>query len=68
MLKFKLGNGKTIKANFEVLVVGKSQEGRERAVDWLCNHLVIEPGKELKKTNHDIYKFGIRLFVAGLYQ
>lgn len=49
MLKFKLGNGKTIKANFAVLVVGKSQEGRERAVDWLCNHLVIEPGKELKK-------------------
>lgn len=32
MLKFKLGNGKTIKANFAVLVVGKSQEGRERAV------------------------------------
>lgn len=49
MLKFKLGNGKTIKANFAVLVVGKSQERRKRAVDWLCNHLVIEPGKELKK-------------------
>lgn len=32
-----------------MLVVGKSREGRGRAVDWLCSHLVVEPGRELKK-------------------
>lgn len=31
-----------------MLVVGKSREGRGRAVDWLCSHLVVEPGRELK--------------------